>query len=183
MNVGPSLAEKYNKELDKKKCDINVTSSFSFSWVSQNEVKRLIKEICITKSSAVDEINTRLLKDAFEVLSYELTYLNNSCLQNGIFPEMWTTSKVTPIPKTSYKSTKPGDWRPISQISLPGKLLEKIIHAQLEVYLDGNDILTKKQFGFPKGLSTSSAIFEVLKSLGEGLNIVVTRIEDKILIC
>ena len=83
---------------------------------------------------------------------------------------MWTLSKVTPIPKTNYKSVKPGDWRPISQIRLPGKLLEKIIHAQLERYLAKNNILADNQFGFRKGLSTSIAIFEVLKRLGEGWN-------------
>ena len=83
---------------------------------------------------------------------------------------MWTLSKVPPIPKTNYKSVKPGDWRPISQISLLGKLLEKIIHAQLERYLAKNNILADNQFGFRKGLSRSIAIFEVLKRLGEGWN-------------
>ena len=72
---------------------------------------------------------------------------------------------VTPIPKTNVKSTKPEDWRPISQISLPGKLLERIIHNQLYNYVQLNNILSPNQFGFRKGLSTSLAIFEVLKEL------------------
>ena len=29
----------------------------------------------------MEEINSRLLKDAFEVLTFELTYLYNACLQ------------------------------------------------------------------------------------------------------
>ena len=37
--------------------------------------------MCITKSSAIDNLNTRLVKDAFEVLFFELTYMYNSCLQ------------------------------------------------------------------------------------------------------
>ena len=64
-------------------------------------------------------------------------------------------SMVTPIPKTKTKSTKAGDWRPISQISLPGNLLEKIVHNQLYNYLTLNNVLSDKQFGFRKGLSTS----------------------------
>ena len=71
----------------------------------------------------------------------------------------------TPIPKTNTNSTKPGDWRPISQISLPGKLLERIIHTQLYVYLNRHNILSDNQYGFRKGLSTSLAIFDVLKEL------------------
>ena len=118
----------------------------------------------------MEEINTRLLRDAFEVLSFELAYMYNSCLQNGIFPQKWGISRVTPIPKTTVNSNKPSDWRPISQICLPGKLLEKLIHAQLSFYLDSNNILSDNQYGFRKGLSTSMAIFEVLKTLHQNWN-------------
>ena len=124
-----------------------------------------MREICITKASAIEGLSSRLLRDAFEILTFHLTYIYNSCLQNGIFPPEWGISKVTPIPKTKVNSTRPGDWRPISQICLPGKILEKIIHAQLSHYLDINNILAENQYGFRKGLSTSITIFEVLKQL------------------
>ena len=165
VNVGPNLAKKHKKEWKKENCTINVDSSFNFKWVSEREIKTLIKEICITKSSAIDELPTRLLKDAFEILSFELTYLYNACLQNGIFPSSWGQSKVTPIPKTNKNSENPVDWRPISQIPLPGKILERIIHAQLTHYLDVNKILAENQYGFRNGRSTSTAIFDVLKNL------------------
>ena len=170
VNVGPSLAEKHDKKWEKEKCKVKTDLTFNFHWITEREVKQLIKEICITKSSAIEGLNTRILKDAFEVLSFELTYLYNSCLQNGIFPEAWGLSKVTPIPKTNTNSTKPGDWRPISQICLPGKLLEKIIHTQLCNYLEENNLLSENQYGFRKGLSTGLAIFEVLKQLHGNLN-------------
>ena len=170
VNVGPNLAKNHNGTWRKEKCKINVDATFNFSWVSEMEVKRLVKEICITKSSAIENISTRLLKDAFEAITFELTYMYNACLQNGMFPEIWGLSKVTPIPKTKTTSTKPDDWRPISQISLPGKLLEKIIHAQLSFYFEKNNILSKNQYGFRRGLSTSLAIFDVLKILYENWN-------------
>ena len=165
VNVGPNLAKKHKKEWKKEKCTIQVDSSFHFTWVSEREVKTFIKEICITKSSAIDELPTRLLKDAFEILSFELTYMYNACLQNGIFPTSWGQSKVTPIPKTNKNSENPADWRPISQIPLPGKILEKIIHAQMTHYFDVNKILAENQYGFRNGRSTSMAIFDVLKNL------------------
>ena len=140
VNVGPTLAKNHDKEWEKGKAKIETKATFNFSWVPEAEIKRLVKDICITKSSALEGINTRLLKDAFEFLTFELAYVYNSCLQNGIFPKKWGISKVTPIPKTKANSTKPGDWRPISQICLPGKLLEKIIHTQLSHFLDSNDI-------------------------------------------
>ena len=169
-NIGPNLAKAHNEKWEKEKCNIETSSSFSFQWVTEFEVKRLIKEIKITKSSAVEGLSTRLLKDAFEVLSFELTYLYNACLLFGIFPKSWGLSVITPIPKTSHHSTDPNDWRPISQICLPGKLLERIIHVQLYHYLDVNNILSPNQYGFRKGLSTSVAIFNVLTKLYENWN-------------
>ena len=125
----------------------------------------LVKNIVISKSCAIEGLSTRILKDAFLVLTLELTYLYNICLKLGIFPKTWCISMVTPIPKTKVKSTKAGDWRPISQISLPGKLLEKIVHTQLYNYLQLNNKLCDRQFGFRKGLSTSLPIYEVLREL------------------
>ena len=62
------------------------------------------------------------------------------------------------------------DWRPITQISLPGKLLERIIHTQLSSYLENNDILYTNQHGFRSDRSTSSAVFGTLKTLFENWN-------------
>ena len=148
--MGPKLAKAHNKKWEKEKCNIKTSSTFSFQWVTEFEVKYLVKEIKITKSSAVEGLSTRLLKDAFEILVFELTYLYNSCLQFGILPKKWGLSKITPIPKASHHSTDPNNWRPISQICLPGKLLEKIIHNQLYQYLDVNNILSPNQYGFRK---------------------------------
>ena len=131
MNVWPDLAKEHKKKWEKENCKIEVESKFNFKWIAVKEVERLIKDRCIAKSSALEELSTRLLKDAFEILIFELAYMYNSCLQQGVFPKAWGSSKVTPIPKTNKNSTDPKDWRPISQIALLGKILEKIIHSQI----------------------------------------------------
>ena len=125
VNVGPEQAKEHNKKWDKESCGIEIESKFNFKWITVKEVERLVKDICLAKASALDELSTKLLKDAFEILCFELAYMYNSCLQNGIFPKTWGLSKVTPIPKTNKNSSDPKDWRPISQIALPGKILEK----------------------------------------------------------
>ena len=165
VNVGPNLANSLQGEWDKHKCKIEVDSTFNFTWVTEREVIELVKNIKINKSCAIEGMSTRLIKDAFLVISMELTYMYNMCLQEGTFPISWCVSMVTPIPKTKVKSTNAGDWRPISQISLPGKLLEKIVHNQLYNYLQLYNILSDKQFGFRKGLSTSLAIYDVLREM------------------
>ena len=51
-----------------------------------------------------------------------------------------------------------GNYRPVSLLPLPGKLLEKIVHAKISEYLDENSILTGNQGGFRKNRSTTSTI-------------------------
>ena len=140
---------------------------FSFFDITEYEVTKLIKDINISKSSAYCEISSRLFKDAFSVMVRELTFLFNKCLSEGTFPLDWGLAEVTPIPKAGdLKNVK--NWRPISQIKLPGKLIERLVHTQLSIYFD--DILNKNQHGFRKSKSTGTAIFNVLEEVFETWN-------------
>ena len=104
------------------------------------------------------------------VLTVELTHLYNECINNGIFPRAWSIGKITPIHKTSKNSEHAKDWRPITQIPLPDKLLERIIHDQIYQYFDGNNMFYSQQYGLRKQKSTGQAIFDVLKNLFERWN-------------
>ena len=53
------------------------------------EVHSLCKEINTSKYSSVDMLASRILKDAFLVLTLQLVYLFNISLSNGIFPPKW----------------------------------------------------------------------------------------------
>ena len=50
----------------------------------------MIQNIDIGKSSAVEQLSSRILKDSFEILTLELTQLYNKCLVQGYFPKDWT---------------------------------------------------------------------------------------------
>ena len=104
------------------------------------------------------------------MLTFELTYLYNTCVGTCIFPRQWSIGKISPIPKTTANSTNVKDWRPITQIPLPGKILERILHDQIYTYLEFNSLLYNNQYGFRRGRSTSQAIFDVLKNLYEKWN-------------
>ena len=64
----------------------------------------------------------------------------------------------------------PGNWRPITILPLPSKLLEKAVHYQIISYLDNSDYLSAYQHGFRKGKSTSTAIMELTRILTENYN-------------
>ena len=118
------------------------------------------------------------MRDAFNCVTPELTHIYNTSLATGIFPSDWGVGLVTPIPKTSCNSKNAKEWRPITQISLPGKLLEWLVHTQIGAYLDANNILYDNQHGFRSERSTATAIFSALKTIYENwnLNLVTTCI-------
>ena len=78
-------------------------------------------------------------------------------------------AKVTPIPKGGdLRNVK--NWRPISVLPLPGRLMEKICTKFILNELTVNNILSDFQFGFRKGLLTSHAIFHFVRQIAEGIN-------------
>ena len=110
----------------------------------------VVKEIDSNKSASIDNISTRVLKDAFEYLTKQLTHMFNWSLKTCSFPNSWKKATVVPLHKSGDKSNV-NNLRPVSLLSLPGKLLEKLFHKRVSQYLEGNGLLNKGQNGFRKG--------------------------------
>ena len=142
---------------------------FDFRLITEKECLTLIKQIDINKSSALDNIKTIFIRDAFLSLSFEVAYLLNESLRLSEFPISWGNSMVTPIPKEGNQ-LDPGNWRPISQMPVIGRLLEKAIHTQLSYYINSTGLLHHNQHGFRTGKSTGSAIFQYTKYLYNALD-------------
>ena len=128
-----------------------------------------VHNIDVSKSSGIDFLPTFVLKDCFEVLIEQLTYLFNQSIALGTFPDCWKIASITPIPKAGDLSMV-NNWRPISIIPLIGKMMEKLCNNILNNYLDTKNILCDEQYGFRKGRSTSLAIFNYVKFLTEEIN-------------
>ena len=167
---GEKLAEAFKN--DDQPFDINDVkkqANFSFRFVPLSVLERYIKDIVICKSSGITNLSSMLVKDAFKVLSVELTRIINESIQTSTFPKAWTVGSITPIPKEG-DSLDPGNWRPISILPLPSKLLERAIHYQIVSHLDNNDFLSMNQHGFRAGKSTSTAILDLTRLLTENYN-------------
>ena len=134
-----------------------------------DEVISLCREIEILKSSGIDGISSRICKDAFLALADQLTYLFNCSLSSGIFPDEWKTAKVVPLFKGGNKENVE-NYRPISLLPLPGKILEKIVHSRLTDYFDQTNFISENQGGFRKGFSTTSIIADLTDDLFNGIN-------------
>ena len=93
-------------------------------------------DIEIHKSSSIQLLSSRLLKDAFCISTHQLAFLFfNTILSTATIPTSWKTAKVTPLFKGGDR-TNVSNYRPISVLPLPGKIIEKIIHNRISNFLD-----------------------------------------------
>lgn len=169
-SAGPKLANNI-PHVPFKLTFSDFLTKMKINRITVEETLELIKNIDIGKSSALDNLSSSVLKDALLALPIQLCYIFNLSVQTGIFPTSWKCSNIILIRKDGDK-TDPNNYRPISLLPLPGKMLEKIIHARLYKYLMDNSILTSKQGGFRPEHSTtltaSAFVTHILEQFNEG---------------
>ena len=122
------------------------SESFLLHVIDENIVKKIVKNLDITKLSGLPSLNYKFLRNALKILTFELSALINDSLTQEIFPFEWKLGTITPILKPGNPKLK-NNWRPIIILSTPGKLLEKIIHFQTSTYLTLNEIFTDDRMG------------------------------------
>ena len=114
-------------------------------------------------------LSSKLCKDAFVVLTNQLAHLFNCSLASGIFPDKWKVAKILPLFKGGDRENV-NNYRPVSLLPLPGKLLEKIVHKRILTFWDDNTFLSNNQGGFRKGHSTTATIGNLTDDLFQEIN-------------
>lgn len=144
-----------------------VDECFHFSDVTFPD---LLKAVNSVKSNAmgVDNISIKMLKTCIVELSPPILHLFNYSLQSCSFPSLWKVAKIKPLPKKIGASALK-DFRPISILCILGKILEKIVHSQMSVFLSHNNILHPFQSGFKAGHSTTTALLKVTGDIREAM--------------
>ena len=143
------------------------------SEVTEREVFDIVKTVNVSKSSGLDNVSSFVVKTAFKVLLPEITRMFNMSIRTMLYPNTWKKALIIPIPKTGNLN-KVQNFRPISLLSLPGKIMEKLIHKQLSAHLESQNLLTSIQHGFRKGHSTVHSVAQVT-------NFISRKIDSKIL--
>ena len=70
----------------------------------------------------------------------------------GEVPEDWRLANVTPIYKKGCRED-PGNYRPVSLTSVPGKIMEQIVLREITQHVQDNWAIRPSQHGFIKGRS------------------------------
>ncbi|XP_063597039.1 uncharacterized protein LOC134773596 [Penaeus indicus] len=90
-------------------------------------------------------------------------------LATGYFPDKFKHATLTLIPKPGKSTHQVGNYRPISLLEVPGKLLERVITQRLIPHLENNQIHNTRQYGFRPHRGTESAIALACEEIALGL--------------
>ncbi|KAK4810556.1 hypothetical protein QYF61_004519 [Mycteria americana] len=100
-------------------------------------VSDLLHHLDTHKSMGPDEIHPRVLKELADVLTKPLSIIYQQSWLTGEVPADWRLANVTPIYKKGQKED-PGNYRPVSLTSVPGKLMEQIILSAITWHVEDN---------------------------------------------
>ena len=160
-NIGKSLANAIKQKCASKTFHSDqppqVNSTFKFKEIEVLSVQKQLSALKINKSTGLDRISARLLKDAAVIIAPTLTDIFNQSLKSSTFPKIFKEGKVTPIFKSGDRNNM-SNYRPITVLPILSKILERFVHTQIYNYLTENKILSPNQFGFRPKLSTSTAL-------------------------
>lgn len=133
-------------------------SEYSASPKPQDgEVAALIKRLKPRKAAGEDEIRGELFKIIADFVVPYLEHVFAACLRFSYQPEAFKIAITILLPKLGPRTGDvPKDLRPISLLSIPGKMLEKMVATRLRTLCESHALLPTEQFGFAGRCTTSA---------------------------
>ena len=110
-----------------------------------------------SKPCRTNDFSTIIIKENAHLIATPILHLFNQSINQGIFPNRLKIANVVPLYKKGDKSDM-GNYRPIALLNIFSKIFEKAMKKYLVDFISENNILSKFQFGFQKGISTQCAL-------------------------
>ena len=139
------------------------SGSFKLGCVSEEFIERELLQLNPNKSTGLDNIPARFLRDGSTILKAPITHIVNMSIISNSVPNQVKLAKVKPLFKKN-NNTDVNNYRPVSVLSAVSKILEKAVYmyVELEKYLIDNSILYEYQSGFRSSYSTDSCLIHLM---------------------
>ena len=120
-------------------------------------------------SPGSDGIHTKVVKNTYNVFSEMLIHILNVSITQGVFPDELNIARVTTIYK-GENIIMVNNYMPVSVLPLLSKIFERIMYNRLIEFINKQNTLYKYQFGFRRGMGTSTAIIILLDKIVSALD-------------
>ena len=129
-----------------------------------HEIRSAIKSIPNGKSPGPDNITSEMLKAAIDSVVPALATLCCKIWDQETVPSRWTSGTIIPVFKNKGDRRLPSNYRPITLLSIPGKVIMTVIIRRILPHL--LEHRRPEQSGFTPGRSTTECIL-ALRVLAE----------------
>ena len=146
-----------------------IDNNFILAPASPKEIEDVIRTLNLGKALGSNSIPTKLPKQFSKAISIPLYKIINLSFEKGILPDSLKLASVISVLKKG-NSFKCNNWRLISLISNISKVMEKLIHQRLYVFLETNEILYKDQFGFRSKHTANHALIDITEKIRDVLD-------------
>ena len=125
-------------------------------------MRKYIETLNPQKATGQDEISPKLLKLAGQSVTAPLTVIFNQSLRETSVPSTWKCARI----KTTHKKgdiTERENYRPLSILSVPSKIMEKCVVDKLDEHTsENNNLVNSSQWAYKKGVfnRTSTCQFD-----------------------
>ncbi|CAH8528433.1 unnamed protein product [Schistosoma haematobium] len=120
--------------------------------IEKDTVLRLLQHLKPDKSSGPDDIQPRIMKAISDEIAEPLAILFDMSLRQSRLPRDWKDAIISLVYKAGSRDLV-SNYRLVSLTSAVVKLMEKIIRIAVINYVEGQNLFSREQHGFQKGLS------------------------------
>ncbi|CAM5115928.1 unnamed protein product [Natator depressus] len=139
--------------------------------VEKEVVQDYLEKLDVHKSMGPDVLHPRVLKELADVIAEPLAIIFENSWRSGEVPDHWKKANVVPVFKKG-REEDPGNYRPVSLTSVPGKIMEQVLKESILKNLEERKVIRNSQHGFTKGKSCLTNLIasydEITGSVDEG---------------
>jgi len=164
------------------------------SPITDKEVWKAVRKLKMGKAPGMDGILTSIIKAAADAVGKSelkganpvieaLALVFNYVFSKEVWPERWGGGIIFPIYKQQGSRLEPGNYRPITLLSVVGKLFGSIVEARLSDWSEATGVIVDEQGGFRRSRGAPDQVFLLREAISyrkeKGLPTLVTYIDAR----
>ena len=110
------------------------------------------------KAPGISGVGKRILRELPRVAIERFALLTNLMISMGYYSIIFKNGLLIFTQKPGKDPKLPENYRPITLLEVPGKIIERILDNRLRRFCTDNDLFNTHQYGFRRGLGTDIAI-------------------------